>query len=85
MPDQDPPITYADILRQLQDLTPEQLAQPVRWSSDCSGGLKVQVYTLKEDHVVMDDYLEPESSYSEEELEDAVARVPAGTVYFDCG
>ncbi|MET4106025.1 hypothetical protein [Hymenobacter sp. UYP22] len=80
--------TYADLLAQLQALSPEQLQQQV-WGWDENGmydQLKLDV--LEEDYVRDDYHYGPESDYTvdatPEELEDIATwdRLPKGTVVF---
>ena len=45
------PITYADLKRTLEQLTPAQLAQPVVWSGDERGGTVHKVWIADEDWI----------------------------------
>lgn len=66
----------------LDQLTPEQLKQPVRWSGEERSGKIDTMWVLEEDYVnPSGDGLEPVSAYKDEpEAIEAETRTPAGTV-----
>lgn len=79
-------MTYAELLAELQHLTPEQLAMPVRWCGDERGGVIQSVWVLKEDYVNFGYGGEPWSAYADDpdcKKEDADRIWPAGTVFLD--
>lgn len=58
------PYTYAELLEDLKQLTPEQLAYPVRWMGNERGGKIARLDITEEDFVNMDgDFAEPISTY----------------------
>ena len=44
-------ITYADLKAKLDEMTPEQLAQPIVWSGDERGGYVHEIWIAPEDWV----------------------------------
>lgn len=77
-------MTYAELLTELNKLSPEQLTQGVRWSGDERGGSIKSVWIFEEDYVDFGEGgCEPWSVYADDpELskEDADHVWPAGTV-----
>lgn len=57
------PYTYAELLEDLRQLTPEQLAHPVKWFGDERGGAIARLDITEEDHVRIDDVVEPISVF----------------------
>lgn len=79
--------TYADLLKELQALTPDQQAQQVRYIGEVGNGKVNSLWVLEEDHIdPSGEGLEPISAYqqgdnpmTEEELA-AEQSWPAGLV-----
>lgn len=88
MPNDMPIKTYADLLTALHTLTPEQLAQEVRWWGDERGGCIVSVDVLECEYGnVSGDGHEPITVYTSdpEAWAESSDIMPAGTVLLqDC-
>lgn len=73
-------LTYAELLAHLQQLTPEQLQQPIIVWGENQGGRITDFEVLTEDYInPSGEGHEPASVYSEEEREGETA-IPAGSI-----
>ena len=80
------PITLQELYDRLDalrpSLTPEQLAEPVRWWGDDRGGEVLAVDVLPEEHITVGEGYEPRSLFKDDQPDeiDILGRVPKGAV-----
>jgi hypothetical protein len=72
-------MTFLELKQRLESLTPEQLAEPVRWWGDERGGTIDDLHVLDEEYVNVGDGFEPRSTANVEHEDDITATLPAGT------